>query len=473
MTWALAGVARRRQKLDPDGGSTHLPGPGKLRGSLPDMTPGEDGPSSEQLVSVWENLPIRDEWDQVVRHGERPASTPVGSNVGQRWEAYSPPIVAGEGGVVAEPPLADAPEHLRRPIAAWGKVALAVALVIGVGSVAISSLSRQSTIAPMADVPGITAPDPVVPLPDPGMGRLSGTSLPGVVAVYGQQFSTSGLVMDTDGTIVVPYHPLATALSARINVLAPGGETMDATMVGFDATRDIAVLSVPGLRKAEVPTVAGEPVGVGEQVEVSSYAMGRFGAGSDYASTLATEIVDTRARTAVELVWTEFFAEVSGLLKLRLDPAGDGEVGQVVFASGDVTGLVIDQDGSSGYAVPIADLAEIVSIVQAGAERGSVRVGPPGSLGLSFAANSVDSEGRPYVATVEPFGPAAAAGIKEGDLLIKVGAVRLNTLGQRSISPAAALRMLEPESPVAVTWISGASGQQQTATVVPATAAGY
>jgi S1-C subfamily serine protease len=92
---------------------------------------------------------------------------------------------------------------------------------------------------------------------------------------------------------------------------------------------------------------------------------------------------------------------------------------------------------------------------------------------LSFGANSVDSQGWPYVATVEPFGPAAAAGIKEGDLLIKVGAESLNALGQRSISPAAALRMLEPESSVAVTWISGASGKQQTATVVPTTASGY
>ncbi|MGV8909890.1 MAG: PDZ domain-containing protein [Propionicimonas sp.] len=438
------------------------------------MTPGEDGPSSEQRVSVWENLPLTDQAGQVVRHGERPGSTPVGADVGQHWEAYSPPMAAGSGDVVAEPPLACAPELVRRPTAASGKIALAVALVMGVGGVAFfGSLSLQSTVAPVADIPGIAAPDPVVPLPDPGVGRLSGTALPGVVAVYGQLFSTSGLVMDTDGMVVVPYHPLATALSARINVLAPGGETMDATMVGFDAAKDIAVLSVPGLRKAEVPTVAGEPVGVGDQVEVSSYSVGRFGAGVDYASTVATQIVDTRARTAVELVWTEFFAEVSGLLKLRLDPAGDGGVGQVVFASGDVIGLVIDQDGSSGYAVPIADLAEIVSIVQAGEGSGSVRVGPPGSLGLSFGANSIDSEGRPYVATVEPFGPAAAAGIKEGDLLIKVGARRLNTLGQRSISPAAALRMLEPESPVAVTWISGASGKQQTATVVPTTATGY
>jgi S1-C subfamily serine protease len=305
------------------------------------------------------------------------------------------------------------------------------------------------------------------------MGRLTEASLPGVVAVYGQQFSSSGLVMDAAGTVVVPYHPLATALSARISVQAPGGHTMDATMVGFDATRDIAVLSVPGLRKAKVPTVARKPVGTGDQVEVSGYAVGRFGAGSDYASTVATEVVDTRARTAVELVWTEFFAEVSGLLKLRLDPAGDSGVGQVVFASGDVLGLVIDQDGSSGYAVPIADLAEIVSIVRAGAGRGSVRVGPPGSLGLSFGTNNVDSRGWPSVATVEPFGPAAAAGIKEGDLLIKVGAVSLNVLDQRSISPAAALRMLEPGSPVAVTWMSGASGRQHTATVLPTTATGY
>lgn len=450
------------------------PGSGQAPGSLPGMTPGEHGSGSEQPVSVWENFPLPDKQDQSVRHGGQAGASPEGPDAGQQWEAYSPPSAAASSDIGAEPPLAGVPEHLRRPIATSAKIALAVALVIGVGGVAVSGNPLlRSAVAPVSDVPGITAPEPVVPQPVPEMSWLSGTPLPGVVAVYGQQFSTSGLVMTTDGTVVVPYHPLATALSARITVLAPGGKTMDATMVGFDATRDVAVLSVLGLRKAEVPGVDREPVDTGDHVEVSSYAIGRFGAGSDYASTVASEIVDTRARTAVELVWTEFFAEVSGLLKLRLDPAGDGGVGQAVFSSGGVVGLVIDQDGSSGYAVPIADLAEIVSTVQAGKGSGSVRVGPPGSLGLSFGVNSVDTEGWPVVATVEPFGPAAEAGIKEGDLLIKVGGVGLNALGQRRISPAAAVRMLEPESPVAVTWLSRASGRQRTATVVPTTATGY
>lgn len=438
------------------------------------MTTGQDGPAPEQLASVWETFPLPAQADPEGPRRRRPGSSTVGPDAGQQWDTYSPPSSVGSAEVVAEPPLAAAPDDRRRPIAAWVTVPLAVVLLLGVGSVAIArNMSLQSPPAPMADAPGITAPDPMVPLPEPETRQFSGTPLPGVVAVYGQLFSTTGLVMDTDGTVVVPYHPLTNALSAQINVVAPGGQTVDATLVGFDVTRDIAVLSVPGLRRAEIPKVAAVPIVDGDEVEVSSFAIGRFGAGADYASTVTTQIVGTRARTAVELAWTEFFAEVHGLLKLRLHPAGDGGVGQVVFASGDVAGLVIDHDGSSGYAVPIADLTEIVSIVQAGADSGTVRVGPPGSLGLTVGANSVDGEGWPSVGTVEPFGPAAAAGIKEGDLLIKVGTVSLNAIGQRRLSPAAALRMLEPDSPVAITWRSGASGHQQTATLVPTTATGY
>lgn len=436
------------------------------------MTTGQDGHGPEQLAPVWETLPLPGQPDPGSQRGVGSGSHPVGP--GQQWEPYSPPSSVEPGEVVHEPPLAPVPSRRRRPIAALVTVPLAVVLLLGVGGVVVArSISAHSPAAGIAEAPGMTAPDPALPAPDPELGQFDGTPLPGVVAVYGQLFSTTGLVMDTDGTVVVPYHPLTNAVSAQINVVAPGGPAMDATMVGFDVTRDIAVLNVPGLRGAEVPQVAARPIRDGDTVDVSRYAIGRFGAGIDYSSTVATEVLDTRAPTAVELVWTEFFAEVDGLLKLRLNPAGDGGVGQVVFVSGEVAGLVIDQDGSSGYAVPIADLTETVSIVRSGADSGPVRAGPPGSLGLTVGRNSADIEDWPTVTTVEPFGPAAAAGIKEGDLLITVGDVSLNADEQPTLSPAAVLRMLKPDSPVEVTWKSRASGQQQTATVIPTTATGY
>ena len=431
------------------------------------MTTGQDRPS-EQLVRVWETLPLPDQAEPDVPVEDPLGSSPNQGPSGRRWEPYSPATSAGLGESLAEPLISDAPERRRRPVAVWVGAATAVVVCL-VGSVVARSSLPHARVADTAPGSNAAAPGPAVAA-DPHQARIGGTPLPGVVAVYGQMFSTTGLVVD-EGTVAVPYHPMTNARSGRITVVAPGGDTMDATMAGFDTTRDVAVLTVPRLKAVKAPSFSTRPVREGDRVDVSGYAIGRFGAGPEYASTVATEVSDTRARISVELAWTEFFADVPGLMKVRLKAAGDGGVGQAVFASGDVTGLVIDQEGSSAYALPIADVAEIVSTVRSGLDRGTVRVGPPGSLGVTVAPNSTG--GFPSVATVQPFGPAAKAGIKEGDLLITVGTVSLDPARQHRLSPAAAQRMLKPGSPVRVTWISGASGDRKTATVVPTPATGY
>lgn len=413
-------------------------------------------------------MPLPDESDPGTLVDGGPGSSPA-EPAGQAWEPYSPPFSAGSGAIVGEPPIAGAPERRKRSMAAWVGVPLAVVLLV-VGGVVARSAVLDSGVSDVASGLDIAAPDPVV-APDPQDGQLSGTPLPGVVAVYGQMFSTTGLVVDAEGTVVVPYHPLTNAVSGRISVVAPGEPPMDATMAGFDLTRDVAVLAVPGLRGTKVPRFASGPVRNSGRVDVSGYAISRFGAGSEYAGTVTTEVLDTRARAGVELAWTEFFADVPGLIEVRLDAAGDGGVGQVVFASGEVAGLVIDQRGSSAYALPIADVAQIVSTVHSGKNRGPIRVGPPGALGLTVTTNSAD--GPPQVATVQPFGPAAKAGIKEGDVLITIGAVSLDPGPERRLSPAAVQRMLTPGSPVKISWIAEASGSRRTATVVPTTATGY
>lgn len=431
------------------------------------MTSDPDRRRPERLVPVWETLPVPDQSDPGTLGEGGPGSSPT-EPVGPNWEPYPPPPSAPREAVV-EPPMAGAPQHRQRSMATWVMVPLALAVLLAGAVLARSSL-LHSPVADVASGSGIAAPDPVS-APDPEQGQPSGTPLPGVVAVYGQIFSTTGLVMDAKGTVVVPYHPLANATSGQITVAPPGGPTMDATMAGFDATRDVAVLKVPGLRGARAPSLAADPVVAGDQVDVSGYAIGRFGAGVDYASTASTEVLDTRARAEVELAWTEFFVDVPGLIKVRLEATEDGGVGQGIFASGDLAGLVIDQHGSSAYAVPIDDVVEIVSAVRSGTDSGPIRVGPPGSLGLTVAADS--AEGLPSVATVQPFGPAATVGIKEGDLLVAIGALSLDRPREIGISPGAAQRMLKPGSPVQVTWISGASGKQKTATVIPTTASGY
>lgn len=186
---------------------------------------------------------------------------------------------------------------------------------------------------------------------------------------------------------------------ASFVVLLEGGTSIEALLVGRDPATDIAVLSFDGsLAPAEITT---EAVRVGDPVAVVG-PRGRARA-------------DTIAGTAT-VASTSDGDTLVGVVSLTR-PAGLEAGGPVVDAEGAVVGIVAATAPDAAAAVvPVAVAMRVVEqLITTGA-----------ATHAWLGVRVVDATGRILVEAVDPAGPAAAAGVRAGDLITTLGGVRVD-----------------------------------------------
>lgn len=107
----------------------------------------------------------------------------------------------------------------------------------------------------------------------------------------------SGFIWDTDGHIVTNFHVIRSATSAKITLY--NGHIYDATLVGVDPDKDVAVLKIDAPKKELRPI----PLGHSSELIVgqSAYAIGNpFG----LDHTLTTGVVSGLGRTVSMTPWS-------------------------------------------------------------------------------------------------------------------------------------------------------------------------
>ena len=229
----------------------------------------------------------------------------------------------------------------------------------------------------------------------------------------------SGVVLTSDGDVLTNNHVVAGS-TGPIGVTLADGTTHTATVVGTSPSYDLAVIKLDGVSGLTAATLGRTAdVQVGQQVVAIGSPQGLTG-------TVTTGIVSALNRTV----------------------AVQGDSGTGVVYNGLQTDTAINQGNSGG---PLVNLdGQVVGINSAIATSGS---GSTGSIGLGFAipvdqARRVAQEimdtgkatkpvlgvqgnastsspgsgtGGATIAAVTAGGPAAAAGLKQGDVVTKVG----------------------------------------------------
>lgn len=211
----------------------------------------------------------------------------------------------------------------------------------------------------------------------------------------------SGVISGADGVIVTNYHVVAN--SDVIDVALADGRRFRAELVGADAATDLAVLRIDATSLPVAPWGDSDDVEVGEMV----WAIGNpFG----LDRTLTYGIVSAVGRRGVlESPYQEFLQTDAAI-----NPGNSG--GPLVDVHGRVVGIttaIVGKDYTGiGFAIP-GNVARQVSeeILRSGhVERGylgmALRSTPPGSPGVEVVA-------------IEPRSPAAAAGIRIGDVILR------------------------------------------------------
>ena len=225
----------------------------------------------------------------------------------------------------------------------------------------------------------------------------------------------SGFVISEDGKILTNYHVVAGA--QKIQVRLSDQEVLTARVLGTDPATDIALLKVNA--KGKLRPI---PLGDSEKLRVGDWVMA-IGNPMNFESTVTVGVVSAKERRG--LSDDPNSASLQNFIQTDAAINFGNSGGPLINVGGQVVGIatmVVRPAQNIGFAVPINMAKAILPQLE---ERGKVT---RGLLGVS--ARNVDQdiqqafhlpslEGA-FVESVNPDLPAARAGIKPGDTIVKV-----------------------------------------------------
>jgi serine protease Do len=258
------------------------------------------------------------------------------------------------------------------------------------------------------------------------------------------QASGSGFIISADGLVVTNEHVVANA--ENITIKDDNGEEFVATLIGTDRRTDLALLRIEGASGLPFVEFAQDDVRVGDWV----VAVGNpFGLGG----TVTAGIVSARGRDISVNSYGDF---------IQIDAAiNRGNSGGPAFnLSGKVVGVntaIFSPTGGNvgiAFAIPADTVQQVINdLMDDGlVTRGFLGVGIQNvspdiadSLGLNRARGAL-------VTLTLPDGPAGAAGIKAGDVILKVQGELIDDSQDLTRTVAT----IAPETPVnVVVWRNG------------------
>ncbi|KAF1023256.1 MAG: Serine endoprotease DegS [Acinetobacter bereziniae] len=246
-------------------------------------------------------------------------------------------------------------------------------------------------------------------LNDPAFREFFGNQIPEQNQNQNENSLGSGVIVRPDGYILTNNHVIAQA--DQIVVALQDGRRAEATVIGTDPDTDLAVIKI-GLKDLPVLPFKLSGNEVGDVV----LAIGNpFGVGQ----TVTQGIISATGRSDLGINTYEDFIQTDA----AINPGNSG--GALIDVAGNLIGVntaIFSQSGGSlgiGFAIPAKTCQQILnSILKDGRV---IR----GWMGISLAPPTQEDVLQPrqsgvVVADVLKKGPAAEAGIKVGDRIVKV-----------------------------------------------------
>jgi S1-C subfamily serine protease len=279
---------------------------------------------------------------------------------------------------------------------------------------------------------------------------------PAVVDITTNLGEGTGMVASSNGEIITNNHVIEGATS--INVAIENRGTHKATVVGTDATADVAVLKVSGV--SGLPTMKfgnSSTVRIGNSV----VAIGNAG-GQGFPSTVTAGAVTAVGRAITASDQNGLSESLTGLIQIDalIEPGNSG--GPLVNSSGDVIGMdtaAASADGATpiGFALPINRVLQIANDIEQGKGGQGIVMGVVAFLGIEGATVSIQGSGSATGAGleyVEPGTPAYQAGLQGGDVIIAFDGHATPTMSEL----ATLIHKLRPGDRVKVTFESPYGG---------------
>jgi putative serine protease PepD len=362
-----------------------------------------------------------------------------------------------------------------RRLAVLAAVAVIAAAVGGAVGGVVGRQSATSAGSPL-DTLNQSAPSSAA-LPAGAITQVANKVLPSVVQLAGSSGEGSGVVLSADGLILTNAHVLgAGGENGTLTATFQNGTTAPIQVVGSDTASDIAVVRAQhatGLTPIQLGN--SDQLQVGQQVVAIGSPLGLSGTvTSGIVSALNRPVTteqEPKQTPGNQLGGLDGFGGFGGLSGLVVhEPAKQTSINAIQ------TDAAINPGNSGG---PLVDMqGRIVGLNSAIASLGSAGDGQSGSIGLGFSIpiNQVKRIADELVATghaqqaqlgvqvkdampngaqvisVQPSSAAAKAGLQQGDLITKVGDLRVEDAN----ALVAAINSRAPNSTVPLTVSTGA-----------------
>jgi S1-C subfamily serine protease len=390
-----------------------------------------------------------------------------------------------------------------------------------------SSSSGSSGSA--AALPGASAvPQPASSAPTSSSGSSSGIQTvvnkvePGMVIInttiplQSEEAAGTGMVINSDGLVLTNNHVIEGSSTLTATVVATG-KTYKATVVGYDATQDVALIKLE-----DAPKLTTVPLGNSSTVKTGTpvVALGNAEGGGTVLPAAGTITGLNQSITASDEGGTITSENLKGLLETNADIVSGDSGGPLSTASGQVIGMdtagqssnssqgenlgMGEQTAATGYAIPINTALSIASEIAAGKASSIITIGYPPFVGIYFNQGTDPSpedqaeaqgggENNPFggfgggfgqsscvtdqselepVSQVAPVNsgalvagvicdsPAAAAGMTAGSVITAVNGKTISTPNEL----ASTLAPFKPDDTITITW-ANLNGQSTTSTI--------
>ena len=279
----------------------------------------------------------------------------------------------------------------------------------------------------------------------------------------GATAAATGIVLTPSGLVLTNNHVVDQATTIKATDLG-NGRTYSATVVGYDATLDVALLQLHGAAGLKTATLGDSAkVTVGEPVVGIGNAGGLGGTPSTAGGkvTALDRQITVRSDSGVA-------QRLSGLIETNAAIQRGDSGGPLVDSSGRVIGVntaassALSSGGMSGqgFAIPIDAAMSVVTQIEKNEASATIHVGPTAFLGVELAGPAARTVSGATLVGVLSGSPAVRAGLTAGDTIVSVDG--------RSIGSSQALTTLmgshRPGDRVTIGWKSS-SGVRHIATV--------
>ena len=361
-------------------------------------------------------------------------------------------------GYAAPPPPPRRPRHrllagTAAVVVAFGAGAGVAAWAAGVPGTSLSGALSGSQLSTSAIVQKI---DPavvdIVSTLARGQGEAAGT----------------GIVLTSSGEVLTNNHVIDGASSISVTDIG-NGQTYQATVTGYDATHDIAVLKLNGASGLTTASIGdSSTASVGSKVVAVGNAGGRGGT----PSVAQGQVTGLNKQIVAEDQGTGTSETLHGVIRTNADIMPGDSGGPLLNTSGQVIGMdtaagPAQTESATGqsaaiqaFAIPINQAISTAHQIEAGTSSATVHIGATAFLGVEVSGQGTSGVSGAAIVGVVPGGAAASAGITGGDVITSVGGKAVTSAnGLRD-----ALVTHQPGDSVTITW-QNPQGQSQSANV--------